>query len=737
MIRTFLLTCFLMIVGASSAYAQGMLLPVPCDTPNGRCIPAPQPIPLPRPIPTPRPAPSAPFELRSYDVEVEIVEDSAHTKVTHVFYNPGAVDAEGVFYFPVPAGATTTNFALWMNGQRVEGSVLPRDRARQIYEGIVRSMRDPGLLEYVNSELFQASIYPIPARGEQRVEIEYATPLSAKNGATHFRLPVDARVAREGVKVSIQGTIQSRTPILRVYAPHEALEIIQDSSERASFGFEGDGATLGDQMEVFIAKSEEELAYSLITWPGEGDEDNGYFMLSLSPGKSVDALQRLPKQITFVLDTSGSMRGQKWEQSTAALRQGLDALHEGDLFNIVVFSGAVRTAFDAPLRANARGVQRGKDFIDQQHPTGGTNISDALLAAIAQPEERGRPHSVLFLTDGVPTSGVRAVPELLTLATRSLEADGRRLFVFGVGYDVNTNLLDGMAEAGRGRSDYVRPEEDVREKVGGVMHRIGSPLLTNPQLTITGVTVTDMYPRVLPDIYEGESVTVFGRYRGTGRATIRVQALAGQERVQREWRARFADAASERYRFVGNLWARRRVAELFRQHNTEPSDAVREEITELGVRWNLVTPFTSYLSVEPGHPMAPSPPARHMGVRAASPVAESASAPMMMMDGGGASSVGRGAVERSIARREMEDADQLSSSRAGEAQTRMIAGRTFDLSDGVWVERGLRGGRERTITYLSDAWFELQRTDATLRAILSLGEEVRFEHGGAVIRVVP
>lgn len=721
-VRIFLLFFVLASFIASSASAQGLMIP--------------------------RDPQHTVFELRSYEVSAEIQDHAAVTKVTQTFYNPGDRPAEAIFYFPVPKGATTTDFALWMNGERVRGEVLPRQQARAIYEGIVQRMRDPGLLEYVDSELFQASIFPVPPRGEQQVEIQYAMALPEQNGALHYRLPINERVARAGVKVAVAGRIESSVPITRLYSPSASVELVQRDPQQARFSFEGDGAALPRSVELFITRSTEELSYSLLTWAGEERNEDGYFMLTLAPGASSASLDRLPKQVTFVLDTSGSMQGEKWTQAVEALKQGIQSLHTDDRFNIVAFSSDVRTSFDRPLQANRRGKDQGVDYVESLFPRGGTNISGALDAALLQPEERGRPHTILFLTDGQPTEGITLVPDLLKHSERKLESDARRLFVFGVGYDVNTRLLDTLAEKGRGRSDYVRPNESIGDKFGTLMERIGAPLLTNLQVTIDGIRVRDVYPTVIPDLYQGESVSIFGRYASSGRGEIRLRARSGEEPFRKNWTARFGDTEGDSMRFVGNLWANRRVAELLKRIDEKTSASLEEELVALAIRWNIVTPYTSYLAVDPSEQVEPSP------VRP--PIGHPRPMPMIRASGGGAANVhaesapaaryaapqamadhGQAAVERSLATRALEDAEVLAPVTQHSAQVQVIAGRRFELKGQIWVEEGVGDAVDTRVSYLSDAWLTLQRNSPEVRRILALGEKVRFRHQRKIIEVSP
>lgn len=702
--------------------------------------------------------PSLPaMRLTEQEVKVEIRDHAAVTHVTQRFHNPTSRPLEAVYYFPIPEGATTTDFALWMNGERIRGEVLPREQARATYENIVRRMRDPGLLEYVDAQLFQASIFPVPANGTQTVEIQYAATLNEQNGTLRYTLPIHESTQRQNARFTVSGTVETSVPLVRVYAPNPLVDVLSSDAHRARFGLESSGEATPTSIDVFVSRTTDDVGISLLTWEGDGGRhEAGYFMMTLSPTEALKQLRVLPKQITFVLDTSGSMHGAKWTQAVEAMRYAIDALRPEDTFNVIGFSTGVTPAFPTPIRANDAGKKRGCDFVDELMPRGNTNISGALDAALSQPEQAGRPHTILFITDGLPTEGITAIPELLSHAERGLESDQRRLFAFGVGYDVHTTLLDGMASKGRGRSDYVRTSEKIQDKLGPLVDRIASPLLTNVTIDFGAADVSDVYPSSIPDLYQGESITIFGRYKSSVSSSVRIRGFAGSETWTRRTTLRFGDArgASAPMTFIGNLWANRRVAELLREIREKgETPARREDVVALATRWTIVTPYTSYLALDPSEAAMPPAPPRPpmpgppigiprplpMPVHDAAPRAESArSASPMGYAGRGSSagaSVGREAVEESLALADMERSERTVS--VASTSTKHIAGRRFDRQGDVWVEHGLSGTVDQRVVYMSDAWFALQRGSSDVRAILGLGERVRFRVGRKIIEVSP
>ncbi len=733
-------------------------------------------------IPNDEPIP--PLALKNHTVEFEVTDNGAVTHVTQVFENHTHQDLEAVYYFAVPEGSVTTDFALWMNGERIAGEVLERDQARQTYEAIVRRMRDPGLLEYIDGELFQASIYPVPANGRQTVEIEFANVLEREGDLLHYRYPLHESASSEIPTFVVSGSIRSRNPIASLYSPyHEIEEIMGGDGYSATISMEESRASVEQDFELYIGQAGDDVGFSLLSFDGD-DGEEGYFMLTIAPSPELQDLEVLPKQVTLVVDTSGSMAGQKMEQAQEMLRYVVNNLEPDDSFQIIGFSSAVRPLFDEPMRASRENKRDALDFIDTLRARGNTNISGALERALEDPTASDRPHSIIFVTDGLPTAGDTDVSTIVDSARVGVSDRDRRIFSFGVGYDVNTRLLDGMARRGRGEAGYVRPDEDMSDIVGEFTDSIGAPLLTQLEIDFGGVRVDQLYPNPLPDLYRDRDVTVFGRFEATHSSSVVIHGqAAGREWVQ-EYGVSFDDVLDANTEFVANLWARRRIDELMTQieENGESRGKV-DEIVELGTHWGIVTPYTSYLAIDPNEVVAQprrdwdlddfptggtartaeegdeeaersgglrgdfgrgasatgsfsnrrsreeqadasaldeARPNRRPAPRAAVPMAES--------------ETGRDAVEASIARN--ENRNSLTVTEHG--NTRRASGRAFGSVGGVWVEDGLSGrSAEERIRYGTDEYFDLLSEDPDLRDILSLGQRVRFLHRGRVIEVVP
>ncbi len=759
LLRTALVAALMVV--STGAFAQGLLIP--------------------------RDEAVTPLALTSHRVDFEIRERGAVTHVTQIFRNHTSTNLEATYYFAVPPGAVTTDFAIWMNGERIAGEVLPRDQARQTYENIVRRMRDPGLLEYIDGELFQASIFPVPANGEQTVEIEYATVVERQGTMLHYRYPIHESASAEIPSFVVSGEVESSHNITTVYAPYHEVETIEErGGRRVRVSMEEVGMGTAEDFELFVGLTGEDLGFSLLTFDDDDGED-GYFMLTLAPSPDLEELEVLPKQVTLVVDTSGSMAGDKIDQAQEMLRYCVENLGRDDMFQIIGFSSGVNPAFDEPVRATRENVDAALAFISTLRARGNTNISGALERALDDPASPERPHAIIFVTDGLPTEGDTDVDDILDIAGRGISDGDRRVFAFGVGYDVNTRLLDGVARRGRGETGYVRPNEDMSDVVGEFVDTIGSPLLTHLEIDFGRVDVDDVYPSPLPDLYREREITIFGRYEASSsdQVVVRGQAAGGRDWTM-EYGATFMADTDANTNFVANLWAHRRVDALLTEIEDRGESQRRiDEIVELATAWGIVTPYTSYLAMDPNEQLwQPTPEPmweddsiadrempRAGGGRATrrfdmDEEAEAAAEPMWDAPGdmggfdglaagstGSRSSsrnrgpasrpaptvpvaqaeTGRDAVERSIQRNE-----ERSSLTLTETDARRAAGRNFERLGGVWVQTDI-GGRsvDERVGYMSEEYFALLRDHPELRDVLALGERVRFELGGRIYEIVP
>jgi len=554
-------------------------------------------------IVVPRPGSPFPLEVVFHRVSVAIEERVATTEIDQVFANPGLNRLEGVYLFPVPSGAVIEVFSMWVEGREVKAELLEAGRARRIYEDIVRRLRDPALLEYTGNGVLRARIFPIEPRSRKRVRIRYRELISEEDGWAEYLYPLNTEKfsAAPLEEVSVRVDIRTRKRVKHVHCPSHKTEIDRMSPHHVRVVYEAKDVRPNRDFRLFFATREGPIGFSLQTvHPGAGE---GYFCLNLKPDVTRGAHDVIQKDIVFVLDSSGSMAGDKLDQVKRALLFCVENLNAGDRFEVIRFSTEVESLFAGLLRNSEANRRRARRFIDGLQAVGGTNISEALDLALGLRQKNSGPFMVIFLTDGKPTIG-ETDEEVLIRNLADRNRAGTRIFTFGIGNDINTHLLDRITRITRGTSTYITPSEDIEVKVSRFYDKVKSPVLTDLKLSVSGtVRLAKCHPHPLPDLFSGSSLSLFGRYRGSGRVTVTLEgSQGGVRRVFRFPRAYFnppGNPAARSYDFIPALWAARRVGyllDLIRLQGRVPE--IEAEIVALSRRYGILTPYTSYLIVE-------------------------------------------------------------------------------------------------------------------------------------------
>src|SRR5262252_7618333 len=503
--------------------------------------------------------PFAPLEVTSHHVDVKIDRQIAVTAIDQEFYNPNDQRLEGIYIFPVPKGAHIDKFSMEIGGKMVEAELLRADKARQIYEDIVRKMRDPALLEYAGRDLFKVRIFPIEPRSRKPIKISYTELLRSDAGTVTYLYPLSTEKfsARPIKNLSVKIELRTSEPLASIYSPSHKVEIKRDGPNRAVIGYESKDEKPDTDFQLIYSSDTRDVGLKLITH--KPDADDGYFLLLAAPTVSNEA-KPAAKDVVFVVDTSGSMAGAKLQQAQKALRFCVENLNADDRFEIVRFSTEAEPLFRELVPADADHRKRANGFIEDFKPIGGTAIADALQSALkVRPDKSDRPFVVIFLTDGLPTVGTRNPEEIVANIKK---ASGARIFSFGIGSDVNTQLLDQIAEGTRAFSQYVLGNEDLELKVSNFYTRIKEPALTNLKLDLGGgVPTSKMYPADLLDLFKGDQLVVAGRYSGAGDVEAKLTGNVGGREQTFTYKLHFDDRkTSDDY--VPRLWATRRVGFL-------------------------------------------------------------------------------------------------------------------------------------------------------------------------------
>jgi len=675
------------------------------------------------PPPSPRPPVVPALSVLDHRVRVSIDNQVGETTVKQVFTNNSRVDLEGTYIFPIPANASITEFSMWMNGRKVTGELLGAQQARKIYQDIVRRLKDPGLLEYMGRDMFRARVYPIPAHGEVQIEVVYHELLRLDAGVIGYRYPLGYQRSGPGHwgNFSIDARIKSDVPIKSLYSPNYDVERRVDGRE-AYCSFEERDFTPGSDFLVYYTVSEEDIGMSLMTHRRRGRE--GHFMLLLSPG-SLDRRERaLAKDVVFVIDRSGSMRGEKIEQAREALSYCIGGLNEDDRFRIVTFAGDVRAYQPDLTRATKRHVRGALDFVDQIRARGGTDINGALLTALDVPASR-RPQFVIFLTDGEPTVGETDIYTIIdNVGDRN--KNGVRLFVFGVGYDVNTRLLDRLSADNRGTVEYVRPEENIETKVSNFYAKVSEPVLSDPTVNFANADVYDVFPPDLPDLFAGSQLIVVGRYHGSGPVTIRLSGFVEDDEKEFVYEATFAKR-NRIHEFLGPIWASRKIAYLIEEIRSHGENKeLVDEVIELSTSYGIVTPYTSYLILEDDRPGRLSGAVRERHLSWAEDASEAKK--------GFRSQVGADAV--TLSRRLSDDKREEVVKRPSDQNILYMAGKTFYKTAQGWIDADYKDGMATIdVTFLSKEYFQLIDAHPELAQYLSIGKELILVYDGSAYKV--
>lgn len=700
-----------------------LLLPTAVSA-DGIIIEPPLPCPVEGPCPPPDPRPLFPLAVQYHHVTVNIENQVAVTRVDQLFRNDNGFTVEGTYLFPLPAEALVSEFAMWVDGQRQEAKVLTAEEARQIYDDIVRQMRDPALLEYAGRGAVQASLFPIEAGDTRRVELEYTQVLPAENGLIHYRYPLNTEKFSTAPleQVSIAVNVVSKEAVRAIYSPSHPVAIAREGELRFSAGYEANDVTPDTDFDLYYSVSPEAIGLNTLSFhdPATGE---GYFVLLAAPSLATDAAQVVAKDVVVVLDQSGSMEGEKFAQAQAAVDYVLAHLNAEDRFNLIAFSTGISPFAGRLQPASAAGAAR--DWVRGLRAEGGTNINLALLEAVAgldapASDGAGRPTILIFLTDGLATEGVVDSGQILASLGSAAPASVR-LFAFGVGDDVDTFLLDSLVEAHHGASSYVRPGDRIDETVSGFYAKVSVPVLADLRLEVDGVTLEDTYPSPLPDLFAGGQLVVTGRYRGAGAANVRLSGTVnGQPRTFTYPGQAFAaagDPPGTASAFIPRLWATRRVGHLLNQIRLHGEDQeLIDSVVKLSIRFGIVTPYTSYLVTEAEFDVLTE------AGREALAADEYAAAAATQAPVSGAAAVEKAAEQSALAAAE---APAPMAPSAAE-MVRIAGSRAYLFRDEAWIDTAFDPSRQRAVpvTFASDAYFDLLAARPELAGAFALGPRV-------------
>ena len=704
-------------------------------------------------IPNPRPLTNPfPLEVVYHKVEVKIDGQAAVTKIDQSFFNPSQLRLEGVYIFPVPKRAIINDFTMLINGKETKAELLDANKARKIYEDIVRQMRDPALLEYSAQNIFKLRIFPIEPGSEKKISISYSEVLEPDNNLFEYIYPLNTEKfsAKPLKNVSVKIDLKSDEMIKNIYSPTHEVEIINKNDNHSIISYEAENIKPDIDFKLYFLKNSSAVGLSLLSY-NSVKEDN-YFLLSASPSMEIDKNNIENKDITFILDISGSMSGEKLEQAKKALLYCVNNLNTGDHFNIIRFSTEAYSLFKILEDAGKKNINEAKKFIDNLRAIGGTNIEEAFKLAFDNYQASSRPHFVVFLTDGKPTIGetndIKLANKIL-----SVSKSKSRIFTFGIGNEINTHLLDKLTDETKAWRTYVSDEEDIEIKVSNFYDKIQSPVLTDLELNFgNNVKVYQTYPKDLPDLFKGSNLLVFGRYSGNGNVKVTLTGkINGQ---QKEFSIRKdLENDGDKYNFIPPLWASRRIGHLLNliRLNGENKELI-DEVTVLAREHGIITPYTSYLIMEDEE-------IRIRGNRLVEGLQTLPSRPELKKENEAdyfrmKDKSGRGSVEVSEEFQNLNSASNFKQTQQGKErlsyidskgniknltrQVKNVLGRAVYQQDKFWIDSELQkqsNVKKIKIKFNSDEYFNLLDKEPATAQFLALGQNVRFYYNNVFYEV--
>lgn len=598
--RHFLLGAQLLLLAflATPCAAQGVLVWIDPSRPS----------PLPRPVIRPERPPPMSYRIKELAVHTKLVDQIAQVQVTQQFVNTGSQAMEVSFVFPLPYDGAIDRMTFLVDGKEYDAKLMDAKSARGIYESHVRANRDPALLEWLGSGLFKTSVFPVPPGAQRTVTLRFSQVLRKDRQLTDFLFPLAmARYTSQPIeKLILHTSIESSADIKNVYSPTYPVNIERPDAKRAIVRYEASNVVPTSDFRLFYDVGAERIGASVVSYkPDQGDE--GYFVLLASPEIKAATADRPKKTVILVVDKSGSMTGSKIEQAKEALRFVVNNLREGDLFNIVAYDSAVETFRPELQTFNDETRKAALGYIEGIYAGGSTNIDGALSTALSMIQDGSRPNYVLFMTDGQPTVGERNEQKIAANAAKA-NAHRARIINFGVGYDLNSRLLDRLARANFGTSEFVRPEEQIEASVARLYSRISSPVMTDVAIKVdvegsaieSGPAVNRVFPRTIPDLFEGEQLVLVGRYKHPGAAKVTLTGKIGDKTETFDFPANLVSHSSDQtFLFVEKLWATRRIGEIIDELDLNgQNEELIKELVALSTKHGILTPYTAFLADE-------------------------------------------------------------------------------------------------------------------------------------------
>ena len=567
--------------------------------------------------------------LKHTDVKAEISGFISRVVVTQQFENPFKEKIEAVYTFPLPQNAAVDDMTMIVGERTIRGKILPREEAQAVYDAAKSSGKVASLLDQERPNIFTQSVANILPGEQIKITISYVETLNYVNGAYEFvfpmvvgpryipgsptgrtqgngfaadtdRVPDASRITpnspppamRSGHDISLDVTLDAGLVLDDINSKTHDVDIQRPDAHSARLHLR-EGSTIPNK--DFVLRYDvagKTIQDALLT---HRSEKGGYFTLILQPPDRVTAEDVRPKELVFVLDTSGSMQGFPIEKAKETMKLALDSLYPSDTFNLITFAGDTEILFPKPVPATQANLNKAQAFLNTRSGSGGTEMMTAIKAALEPSDDQSHIRIVCFMTDGYVGNDMEIISEVQ-------KHPNARVFAFGIGSSVNRFLLDKMAEAGRGEVEYVNLDDDGSAAARRFHERVRNPLLTDISIDWNNLPVADVFPQRIPDLFGAKPLVLTGRFTSAGRGTIRLKGKMGGSDFEREIPVELPETMAL-HDVLAPLWARARVDNLMNQGFAGAQSGgmradLKDTITQLGIEYRLMTQFTSFVAVE-------------------------------------------------------------------------------------------------------------------------------------------
>ncbi|MBS1482575.1 MAG: VWA domain-containing protein [Clostridium sp.] len=553
------------------------------------------------------------FPLKETKVSSQINGVIADTYVTQTYTNEGKTPINAKYIFPASTKASVHGMTMQIGNRLITARIKEKEEAREEFEEAKSQGKSASLLEQQRPNVFSMDVANVMPNDTVVIELHYTEMVVSTEGSYQFVFPtvtgprytsspedpgkddnqwVSTPYLKEGKTPSgrydIAVSLSTGVPVTDITCRSHSIKIDKSSASAARITLEDPKDFAGDRDFILDYKlTGQDVNCGLLL--DQGEEEN-FFMLMIQPPKRYDPEDIPPREYIFLMDVSGSMYGFPLDTAKGLIKDLVTSLRDTDTFNLILFSGASSRMSPVSVPATAENIQRAVELIDRQEGGGGTEMAPALRDALAIPKTEGTSRSIITITDGY----ISGEKEIFGIISQNL-AD-TDFFSFGIGDSVNRYLIDGIAKVGLGESFVVTDDKDALDTAKRFCTYIQAPLLTDIQVSYNGFEVYDVEPAALPTLFAQRPIVLFGKWRGEPGGSIQVTGRSGNRDYVQDIQVSQASIGSNPG--ISYLWARTMVENLT-DYNTglEEDDSIKKEVTQLGLKYSMMTPYTSFVAV--------------------------------------------------------------------------------------------------------------------------------------------